>query len=81
MGGGERALRFMSQSGLYQRHLFPPITARHTHTQMHTGAQTVCILIALSPPAIIPDNGSLSRHSSSKVSFLLPDRLKRELTG
>lgn len=47
----------------------------------HTGAQTLCILIALSPPAIIPDNGSLSRHSSSEVSFVLPDRLKRELTG
>lgn len=51
------------------------------HTHSHMSAQTLCILIALSPPAIIPDNGSLSRHSSSEVSFVLPDRLKRELTG
>ena len=83
--GEERALRFVSQSGLYQRRLSPPITARdthtHTHTHTHTGAQTLCILIALSPPAIIPDNGSLSRHSSSEVSSVPPDRLKRELTG
>lgn len=80
-GGGDRALWFVSQSGLYQRHLFPPISARLSLTDAHTGAQTVCILIALSPPAVQADNGFLSRLSFSKVSFVLPDRPKHALTG
>lgn len=61
-----------------------PLSTHHcnTHTRPYTrGVQTLCILMALSPPAIIPDNGSLSRHSSSEVSFVLSDRLMRELTG
>lgn len=37
----------------------PSLRDTHTNTHTHACAQTpVCILIALSPPAIIPDNGS-----------------------
>lgn len=61
--------------------LHPSLRDTHVHTYTHIGAQTLCILIALSPPAIIPDNSFLNRHSSSEVSFVLPDRLKQELTG
>lgn len=52
------------------------ITPSHTHTP-----QTVCIVIGLSPPAIIPEDDPSSRLSSSGVSFMLHDRLEQELTG
>lgn len=83
--GGEREHRFVHSVDLYQRHLSPPITAwsTHMHAHNHTHAHTLrlCILMALSPPAIMPDNGSLSRHLSSEASFVLLVRLRRELTG
>lgn len=50
------------------------------HPITHT-PQTVCIVIGLSPPAIIPEDDPSSRLSSSGVFFMLHDRLEQELTG
>lgn len=76
MGGGARESTLCHRVDYAKDAAFRP-SVRHTYRS----AQTVCILIALSPPAIIPDNGSLSRLWSSEVSPLLPDRLKQQLTG